>query len=473
MVVVFSGCVGHLKVSLGIQKLFFLSIRDVAFATLASVCVMGMPLRAAHASQYDVPPYADTIFNCQTGVGCCSPSGVTSILIEMFRGGGLYVQDLQQYFYVNTLFPKIDKALKQVSDDVRNAVAFSIASKGAMLDAQTFLNTNLSLQKLNTTTMQDFTVSDQVCRLGTLSRSLANSQDKARVVHLGLADRMSHRQTLQTGMVSGYTNQQQDILIGRSADKKARFKEYQSTFCNPEDLSGGTRDVCQSPNDAQYNRDINVTRTWDVPLTLDIDFTPDAQGQKPTMDEKNIMALSSNLYANDLSVNISKSDFQMLNNVDAPKVDGQIEKILGFRSVEAKRSVANNSFAALTAMKAAGSGAATDYMRNMLTELGLDQGQPDVDNIELRRLAAMGRQPSYYAQMEFLTRKLYQSPQFYANLMDSPANVERQKAALESISLMQDRDIFESLRRSEALLSTLLEVQISREQDGYNDKGVK
>ena len=137
---------------------------------------------------------------------------------------------------------------------------------------------------------------------------------------------------------------------------------------------------------------------------------------------------------------------------------------MDFRALTAKRSVAQNSFAVLAAMKAAGSGGSAKYMKDMLKELGLDDPS---------QVAAIGNNPSYYAQMEMLTRTLYQSPSFYAHLMESPANIGRQQSAMEGIALMQDRDIYESLRRSEMVLSALLEVYVAQEQDGFKDKGVK
>lgn len=57
--------------------------------------------------------------------------------------------------------------------------------------------------------------------------------------------------------------------------------------------------------------------------------------------------------------------------------------------------------------------------------------------------------------------------------MTLPTNVERQQTALKAIELMQDRDIYESMQRYEMLLSTLLELQVQRQQDDYFNKGTK
>jgi hypothetical protein len=142
----------------------------------------------------------------------------------------------------------------------------------------------------------------------------------------------------------------------------------------------------------------------------------------------------------------------------------KIEQLMAYRSLTAKRNIAQNSFAALASMKAEGSNGSTTYLKAMIAELGLDGSAQD---------ALLGQKPSYNAQMEILTRKLYQSPSFYANLMESNPNIARQQTAMEGIGLIQDRDIYESLRRSEMVLSTLLEMYVMQEQDRLKDKGMK
>ena len=62
--------------------------------------------------------------------------------------------------------------------------------------------------------------------------------------------------------------------------------------------------------------------------------------------------------------------------------------------------------------------------------------------------------------MEILTKKIYQNPDFYTNLYDKPANVERKGVALQAIGLMQKFDLFKSNLRSEASLSVLLELAV-------------
>ncbi len=58
--------------------------------------------------------------------------------------------------------------------------------------------------------------------------------------------------------------------------------------------------------------------------------------------------------------------------------------------------------------------------------------------------------------MEILAKKIYQNPDFFAGLYDSPANVERKSVALKAIKLMLDRAIYESQIRQEMAYSVLL-----------------
>ena len=72
----------------------------------------------------------------------------------------------------------------------------------------------------------------------------------------------------------------------------------------------------------------------------------------------------------------------------------------------------------------------------------------------------VGENPSYFAQMEVLTKRIYQDPRFFAELYDKPANVERQRAAMRGINLAQQNDLLGVLHRREMLLSVLLELKL-------------
>jgi hypothetical protein len=90
-------------------------------------------------------------------------------------------------------------------------------------------------------------------------------------------------------------------------------------------------------------------------------------------------------------------------------------------------------------------------------------------NTDITKRFVMESGVSYFGQMEALTKFIYQDPHFFIELQDKPANVERQQTSMKAIQLMQERDMFESLQRSELLLSTLLELYLVKEQQKVGD----
>ena len=171
-----------------------------------------------------------------------------------------------------------------------------------------------------------------------------------------------------------------------------------------------------------------------------------------------------------------------------------IDDFLRTRSVSAKRSVAQNSFSHLVSLKARGThmddpgatGARTyssegtsEYMRLILQQLGIPETPTQIYNRYLSQknealdfpgaTDPVRDEMSYYAQMEILSKKIFQRPEFYTNLYDKPANVSRKAASLQAIGMMLDRDIFETNLRTEMLISMLLELQVIKEQERFEN----
>jgi hypothetical protein len=133
---------------------------------------------------------------------------------------------------------------------------------------------------------------------------------------------------------------------------------------------------------------------------------------------------------------------------------------MNIRALTAKRSVARNSFASVAAMKAQGEKDVQPYLFALVKEMGI------TDEEELKKY--LGERPSYYAQMEILTKKLYQNPSFYTDLYDKPANVERKNVSMQAIELMQRRDIYRSSLRTEAILAVMLETALIEQQESVS-----
>ena len=191
-------------------------------------------------------------------------------------------------------------------------------------------------------------------------------------------------------------------------------------------------------------------------------FEQDTGNNPQTYDEEDVFALASNLFAHEVLPRIKDTAL----SVPQTRRERGDNVYLDLRSIAAKSSVAQNSFAAIAGMKSSGtphvaSEGVQPFLYNVVNELG-------IDDAEVQEI--LGVRPSYFAQMEVLTKKLYQNPNFYTDLYDKPTNVDRKEAALQAIGLMQDRDIYRSLLRSEAILSVLLEMKLIKEQERVNSK---
>ena len=188
-------------------------------------------------------------------------------------------------------------------------------------------------------------------------------------------------------------------------------------------------------------------------MTLDIDLTDSSVSN----DEKSFFALMNNLFSHETFPKITQNKLVSEDNSEL-SIEGY-EAILAQRALMAKRSVAINSIARIGALKSKGDDQSEPFLYAIMEELG----GTSMSNVQIENY--LGDHPSYYAQMEVLTKKLYQNPNFYAELMDKPANVVRKDVSLQAAELMQKRDIYRSLLRSEAIIATMLETALTEEQD--------
>jgi hypothetical protein len=237
------------------------------------------------------------------------------------------------------------------------------------------------------------------------------------------------------------------------SDTRSRLDKFRTIYCDKNDNSRALDKLCPSPSGKPERRniDIDYTRNIESRLTIETDFTQ--SGGSMTEDEEDLFALSANLFAHNIAPRIPP---EKMGVPDGRIRQAAAERYMDLRAVFAKRSVAQNSFAAIVAERAEGSPESAPYTKALMRELGIQ------DTNEIEKI--LGKNPSYFAQMEVLTKKIYQNPTFYTELYDKPANVSRKGAALQAIGLMQDRDLFDSLLRTEAVLSVLLETMLQKEQ---------
>jgi hypothetical protein len=332
--------------------------------------------------------------------------------------------------------------LKKIVDSDRNSQLMRASVMGAFLDVRDTLDTLRSLQMSTVRTLRNYTTSDAVCRFGTLTRSVALADDTAKKNQLAFSKYLMDRGTQKSGTIYG------DPGLGVVAAVNNFKGKYCSVVDNNNFLEGYCKAATATP-DLLYNRDVDFTRVFDVPLTLDADFSDSAV----TNDKQSVMALFDNLSKIPTIMGSGSNAFDPRSNSGATQ---------DIRSLQAMKTVTANSFAALVGEKSKSSAQASSYMKEMIQQLGLNA-------TEAQKL--LGANPSYFAQMEVLTKKLFQNPAFYANLYDSEANIDRQRVAMKAIELQQDRDFLESLRRREMLLSVLLNAKLRSAANDSDESG--
>lgn len=370
---------------------------------------------------------------------------------------------------------------------------------GMFIDAESQLNAQRLLQEMQAKTHKRYQPSIGLCEFGSVSKSLGATEIRSEAFAVVLSKRSIDRQ-MGMGATSG--------AEGSALDKKNRIVHFGQVFCNEKDrdsvlehnriqigaglpsvplpsLATGLTTVCAATNwdsgfdadeRARLNMDIDYFSLMDQPWTLEIDFTNNrilnASATPPIRneDEEHVLAMNSNLFGNELFPRIPSNILQNRPDLTISPVQ---RAFMDMRSIIAKRSVAENSFNAIAALKAEGyrredpaSGDPTEpsarpYMEHIMEDLG-------VPTSEVATL--FGANPSYFAQMEILTKKLYQNPDFYTNLYDKPANVERKTVAIQAVKLMQKFDMLRSFLRNEATVSVLLEVAIVDLQNEIEDE---
>ena len=345
---------------------------------------------------------------------------------------------------------------------------------GSFFDAKNQLETTRLYFKLQAEAHKDYHPSDDFCWFGTNARSLSSSDARAHANVLALSERSLQRQV-------GYMA---STAAKPGGDKQYRWNQFINTYCDPKDNSWtapgsgldfacdrdgvGTGVAAGALNIRRVNRDIDYTALLEEPRTLNADFSDVTAPSAIPDDEADILAMAQNLYGN-TTPSRALSDTTLKDNPGAQAL------YMDLRSVIAKRNVAEHSFNAIVALKSAGTNGDPTapvanrpnvgrYMGAIMREL-MPVGSNDADII-----AVMGENPSYYAQLEVLSKKIYQSPEFFANLYDKPANVKRKGVAMKAIELMLDRALFESELRQEMLLSVMLSGKLQQKYKNIDYK---
>jgi hypothetical protein len=372
-----------------------------------------------------------------------------------------------EIWFLDTFFRQyILPAMMMMTENLTANGMHQMLITGTFFDAKQQLETQRTMQEMTVEAYRKYQPSVEMCAIGTMVGSLANAEPNGQVTAAVLAKRSLDRQL-------GYVRQSSDT--GPVDDRKARLQQFIDRYCDPRDSKGALAAMCPSGAPvSRRNKDINYTRTVDQPRTFDIDFTDGtATPSAPSADEEDILALATNLYGSEVS---RRFPLPVMNVVASN------DEYAELRSIIARRAVAESSFNAIVGMKAKSlpkDGTvprAAPYMKLLLSELfpkGTSGGVTAGDGggiTDDEYKALLGDSPSYYAQMEMLTQRVFQDPRFFTSLYDKPANVERKNVSLQAIDLMLDRDQFKSDLRSEAMLSVILEGELNKYARGVRDR---
>lgn len=374
-------------------------------------------------------------------------TGRTNILNHIANEFNQHRNWLTDTFFKQQVLPALQAMTEQLS-----AVAMhQVFIVGTFFDAKQQLETQQLFQELQVNAHRDYQPSEDFCWFGTAARSLAPSEQRSRFSAAALSARQLGRQLGNANLSGG---------LKRDQDRDSRWEAFVTKYCDPrdnnweEDVAGtGLRLACGSGGGTseRINIDIDFTRLIEEPRTLNVSFA-DSAAASP--DEQDVLALGSNLYGHDVLTRNINSEY--LRNRQYQQL------YMALRSVAAKRAVAENSYNSIVGLKSSGSsdsaaGGSAPRTREFLAAIVKELGVTDPAQV----YEMIGQEPSYFAQLELLAKKIYQNPDFYANLYDKPANVARKSVALKAIELMLDRAIFESQLRQEMAMSVLLSAKLN------------
>lgn len=361
-----------------------------------------------------------------------------------------------QNWIVNDFFEEFFPALKLMTEQLVVNGMNQMMAVGALFDAKEQMDAQRLFQQHTAEAHKDYQTSHDMCVIGTATMHLASAEAGARMTAHTLARRSIERQLGKEGTMSG---------AGVEGDSVSRLELVRSTYCNGNDNYRHVDYICGTGAPAgRRNNDIDYARMMGERMTLNVDFSNAAI----TDDEQDLFALSNYLYVNHPFARSTLTVPAMR------RIEGQKEW-MNLRSVVAKHMVAENSFNNIIALKTASNASAeptAEYLSVVFERMGVDKEDAQKLVTGMANFKDGGgalNRPSYYAMLQILSQSIYQTPSFFVNLYDTPANVNRKTVAMQAINLMLGRERYKSELRTEALLSQMLEMEVAKAQRQLND----
>ena len=387
------------------------------------------------------------------GVGCdCVESmhnGTRNWITVRHADTQLYIGNEMIYhrqaFWIDYFFNEhVLAALMLMTEQLVTTAMHQTLAIGAFFDAKHQLETQQMFQTMMARAHKDYQPSTEMCVVGTSAKSLASAQRRGEANSYALA---------QLGIERSLNSVDTNAGTGPKEDKEGRIDLFKTTFCDERDNNNSLGALCDGSGPAQsQNMDVDFAGLVDRPWTIDTNLTDSSAGGQDAA----VIAMYQYLYGHNVFTPIAGGPLSNQQNQDV---------LLDVRAVAAKRAVAQQSFASLIGQKSSGTADSADtqrYMRVLMREFGI------TDDAEIDEI--IGERPSYFAQMEVLTKQILMREQFYTNLYDTPANIDRRGAAIQALGLVQNMDLFESKLRNEAMLAVLVELKLGDLQDSVENR---
>lgn len=349
---------------------------------------------------------------------CCNCNSVRNAIIDE-------VKKHQDWLVSDFWGKNVEPAIEEATASIESFILGNAALDGNVMEGQSNIDSIRAFQEQASDALVGAQTSDALCRFGSLSKSLAASDVKVQAKVLDLSKASLDRELLRRGQKSAE---------GTTQDLISRYELFKSKFCDIKSY-GATFSFCTKADDYLTNLDIDYTRLVDTQATIS-----DAE-------DRGVVPLMNNLFAPETFQPIPADSLKPSANSSNSR-----DLYMDQRALIAKRSVAQNTFQNIVARRSQGTGGSMESMKALLKNMGISE-----DSEVVRYLTD---KPSYYSQMDVLTKRVYQDADFFKNLMDNPTNLARQYAAMQSFGLMQQRDMYDSVQRSELLLSLIVEMEL-------------
>lgn len=286
-----------------------------------------------------------------------------------------------------------------------------------------------------------FEVHPDEVKQATAGLQLAQGQMESRGNYTGLAQILYER---QVGMYK-------EPYVREFEIPSERIAFFFSNYCNSEAYEGVFAERCAGVTGDRVDADIKSDAVLSKRnLTLDVSFRSNEDGATPAAGagEKDVLSFLYNV------LTFQAPDYRRHMPFNEAQRASWQPKALAAMSLNTLHSFARNSWAHLIGMRAKGS--------KTVDELGIPELLADYNVDMAQYRTVLGKKPSYYAQLEFAARKLYQDPQFHASLMNMSdiRALRSRKAMIKSLRLQVDREIYKSMLRVETLLVALNEMKL-------------